>query len=205
MKVNVKTLAEKDKAKLSDSNSLAFNGQRAKRIQHIATENTGQSVQAGLNARWENPPTASPNTNLAKLTRLIAERELIVYQRVGMRSTIRDQFQEITTYFNRTTVKAAFACLFYANYYDGKTTTSGRAAQRLGINRSSIYSIITHCLKKEWAIESSKAKYHASPFFVRAWHNYVEQEIQKHTELFRISNALTEAYLTEKSGVLPIK
>jgi len=154
---------------------------------------------------WPNPPTASPTTNLAKLTRLIAERELIVYQRVGMRSTIRNQFQEITTYFNGTTNKAAFACYFYANFYDGKTTTSGRAAHRLGINRSSVYSIITHCLKKEWAIESSKAKYHASPFFVSAWHNYVEQEIKRHTELFRISNALAEAYLTEKSGVLPIK
>tara|TARA_R100001082_G_C4353580_1_gene155729 strand:+ start:755 stop:1375 length:621 start_codon:yes stop_codon:yes gene_type:complete len=206
MKVNVKTLAEKDKAKLSDSNSLAFNGARAKRISYQETQNDNQTQKCATSIEKDhrNHINAPPST-LSQLTRLCAERELNLFKRVGKPVFPRNQFSEIKTYFNGTAQKSAFACLAYANYYDAKCTTTGRAAHQLGMNRASILKIITYSLEKGWMVEEHKHKYQCSLFMVDAMEDYTSWLMTQNQDLFNAINGLKEAYIAEKSGVLPIK
>ena len=143
--------------------------------------------------------------NLTKLTRLIVERELNQHIRVGKTSYPKNSFSDIRTYFNSTSQKLSFACLVYANYYDGKPTTTGGAAHRCEINRSSVRNIIAYSLDKNWLEEKTKGKYIPLPIFINSWHNYIVNLIHTNEDLFRMANTLAEAVLIENSDVLPIK
>ena len=206
MKTEPHIVTERNKAKLSDSNPLAFNGARAKRISHIKTQNENQEHKSAMSIETDdrNRINAPPST-LSQLTRLLAERELNLFKRVGKPVLPRNQFSEIKTYFNGTAQKSAFACLAYANYYDVKCTTTGRAAHQLGINRASILKIITYTLEKGWMIEEHKHKYQCSLFMADAMEDYTSWLMTQNQDLFNAINGLKEAYIAEKTGVLPIK
>lgn len=206
MKTKPNIVTERNRSDLSTSNPLAFNGARAKRIsyQETQSDNQAQKCATSIERDDRNYINAPPSTR-SQLTRLLAERELNLYKRVGKPVLPRDQFSEIKTYFNGTAQKAAFACLAYANYYDAKCTTTGRAAHQLGINRASILKIITYTLEKGWMIEELKHKYQCSLFMADAMEDYTSWLMTQNQDLFNAINGLKEAYIVEKSGVLPIK
>jgi len=149
--------------------------------------------------------TIETKSTIHKLTRVYVEHELNLFMVLGRTSKPSDPFGDIRTYFNSTANKAAFACLVYANYYDGKPTTVGGAAHRCKMNRSSVSAILKYSLTKDWLELCGKREFQPTQHIINAWHDYVIGVVNDQKEFYRATSGLREAYLAETTDELPIK
>ena len=210
MKRKPNIVTERNRADLSNSNQLAFNGARAKRISRINTQSNEGAFDCKLAPNPTNaPPIGNPdqedccdnainNHLLHRISQMIAQIEFRHYSKIGKIVKPTNNLSALRTYFNKSAVNSALAALFCTNYYNKEMMTKSQVAWHLGISRNATSDKIDHCVNSLYFMKE-RTRYGAAPIFMSAYLEYADQEIEYIKSKISDYASLVTVYNKEKN------
>ena len=107
----------------------------------------------------------------------LATIEMEKYKAVGKPSKSKE-YTEIKTYFNGSANKIAYGSLLYTKYYDKKLLKKTIVSSKLEITHKAAGDMVNECVHKGYVMNINAREHQASPYFIKAYLDYVKEQIQ---------------------------